>query len=219
MRYTRLQLTRKEYVNFLFFRVKDGTPTFALCLQARNLLGQRDYNTIQDSVNDMAAYLNEAITVAVDDTVGDPLPLARLERRGPGRPRIDIDENWLSYASQGITLKDIGELVNCSARTVRRRLLDYNLAKPAPPVIQEVVQPDGTVAREWHSTGPTRFDFKDQPARLDELVRGIINRFPSYGVEYVRGALRSRGHRVAREDVRASLKRVRGLQPRRRAGE
>ncbi|KAF8345454.1 hypothetical protein F5887DRAFT_1192174 [Amanita rubescens] len=175
--------------------------------RARNVLEQEEYDSIQDSVNTMAACLNKAITAAV----GDPIPLAQLDQTGPGRPRIDIDKNWLSYASQRITLQNTGELLHCSARTVRRRLLDYHLAEPAPPVIQEVVQPDGTVAREWHSTR-LRFDFKDQPARLDELVRGIVNRFPNYGLDHVRAALKSRRHRVARDDARASLRRVRGLQ-------
>jgi len=35
------------------------------------VLGRQDYNTIQDSVNNMAACLNEVITTAVDDMVGD----------------------------------------------------------------------------------------------------------------------------------------------------
>ncbi|KAF8717155.1 hypothetical protein AX14_012207 [Amanita brunnescens Koide BX004] len=111
-------------------------------------------------------------------------------------------------------IKNIGELVHCSARTVRQWLLDYQLAEPAPPVIHEVIQQDGTLAREWHPTGPTQFDFKDQPARLDELVKGIIDHFSKYSIQFVRAALWSRSHRVARDDIRASLTRVRGLQPR-----
>ena len=212
-RYTRLRPTRKGYV--FFSGRKHEIPTFALCLQARNLLEQGEYDVLQDSVNHMAECLNAAITTAVDDTIGDPIPLTRLEERGgPGRRRIGIDRNWLSYAIQGITLKDIGKELNCSARTVRRRLLEYRLAEPAPPVIQEVIQPDGTLTKEWHSTGPTGFDFKGQPARLDELVKGILNRFPNYGVAYVKAALRTQGYRVARDDVRESMRRVRDLQPR-----
>ncbi len=163
----------------------------------------------------MAAYLNTAITATLDDMVGDAIPLAHQEpRRRPGRPRVIIDKNWLSFASQGITLKDIGEMVQCSARTVRRRLLEYGLAEPAPPVIQNVVQPDGTIAKEWHPTGPTRYDFRGEPGRLDELVKCIIVRYSKYSLEFVRAALRTQGYRVARDNVRASLTRVRGLQPR-----
>jgi hypothetical protein len=174
-----------------------------------------DYDTINESLDDMAAYLNTAITAALDDMVGDALPLVHQEpRRHPGRPRVNIDKNWLSYASQGITLKDIGELVQCSARTVRRRLLEYGLAEPAPPVIQEVVQPDGTIVKEWHPTGPTGYDFKGEPARLDELVKRILDGFSKYSLEFVRAAIRAEGYQVARDDVRASLTRVRGLQPR-----
>ena len=189
--------------------------TLSPCLQARNLLEQEEYDTLRDSLNDMTACINGAITASADDVVGAPILLAQLGERGrPGRPRFDIDKNWLSYASQGITLKDIGEQLHCSARTVWRRLLDYHLAEPAPPVIQEVIQPDGTHAKEWHPTGPTGFDFKDQPARLDEIVKRIIDRFSKYSLEFVRAALRTSGHRVARDEIRASLTRVRGLQPR-----
>ena len=213
MRYARLRLTRKGYV--FFFGRNDGIPIFTLRLQARNLLEQEDYDTIRESVNDMAAYLNVAITTAQDDMVGDPMPLTQVEdQKRPGRPRVNIDRNWLSYASQGLTLKDIGEQVNCSARTVRRRLLEYQLAEAAPPVIQEVVQPDGTLAKEWHPTGPTRNKFKDQPERLDELVKGILDRFPKYSLQSVKAALRNRGHRVAIPDIRVSLRRVRGVQAR-----
>lgn len=199
------------------FRSKDimGISTLAPCLQARNLLEDQDYDTLQESLVDMAACINGAITASADDMAANPIPLAQLEeRRRPGRPRINIDKNWLSYASQGLTLKDIGEQVHCSARTVRRRLLDYDLAEPAPPVIQEVVRPDGTHTKEWHPTGPTRFDFKEQPERLDELVEGVINRFSKYSIQFVRAALRTHGHRVARDDIQASLTRVRRLQPR-----
>ena len=68
---------------------------------------------------------------------------------------------------------------------MRRRLLDYQLAEPAPPVIHEVIQQDRTLAKEWHPTGPTRFNFKDQPAHLDELVKGIIDRFSKYSIQFV----------------------------------
>lgn len=199
------------YVKFLVTMVKLGFSR----TQGRGLLTQDDYDTLQSSVNNMVASLNAAVAVAWDDIQGDPIPLAHREARGgPGRPRVKIDKNLLSYTSQGMTLKDIGDMIGCSARTVRRRLLEYNLTQPAPPVIQEVVQPDGTIAKEWHPTGPTRFDLRDDPERLDGLVRGILERFPNYSLEFVRAGLRSQGYRVPRGLIRVSLTRVRGLQAR-----
>jgi hypothetical protein len=163
----------------------------------------------------MIAYLNEAITIASDDAGGDPVPVAyREENGGVGRPRIHIDPTWLSHAHPGSSLKKIASLLGCSARTVRRRLIDYELAVPAPPVIQEVLQPDGTIAKEWHPTGPTGFDLKEDPNQLDEHVTKILERFPTYSLESVRSALRTIDLHVPRHIIQSSLIRVRGLQPR-----
>jgi hypothetical protein len=186
---------------------------YFLSVQARNLLEREQYEVIHDSLEEMIAYLNGAITIASDDAGGDPVPVAyREEHGGTGRPRIHIDPTWLSHAHPGSSLKKIATLLGCSARTVRRRLIDYELAVPAPPVIQEVPQPDGTIAKEWHPTGPTGFDLKDEPDRLDQHVKEILERFPNYSLESIRAALRNLGFRVPRHVIRTSLVRVRGLQ-------
>ena len=161
----------------------------------------------------MLEALDTSLAAAQDDLIRDPIPVAHAEERR-GRSRIAIDVNWLTHASQGMTLKDIAHEVGCSARTVRRRMLEHNLAEPAPPVIRTVVQPNGILAKEWHPTGPTRFDFKNNPEELDDVVRAIVRRFNNYSQGYVKGALRSQGYRVAREDVRVSLRNVRGVQAR-----
>ena len=157
--------------------------------------------------------LDASVATAQDDLIRDPIPVAHAEERR-GRSRIEIDVNWLTYASQGMTLKDIADEVGCSARTVRRRMLEHNLAEPAPPVIRTVVQPNGIVTKEWHPTGPTRFHFKNNPEELEELVRSIVRQYSNYSAGFVKGALRSQGYRVAREDVRVSLRNVRGVQAR-----
>ncbi|KAF8715322.1 hypothetical protein AX14_012616 [Amanita brunnescens Koide BX004] len=137
----------------------------ALKADARNRLEREQYEVIHDSLEEMIAYLNGAITIASDDAGGHPVPVAYQEHSGTGRPRIHIDPIWLSHAHPGSSLKKIATLLGCSARTVRRRLIDYELAVPVPPVIQEVPQPDGTIAKEWHPTGPMGFDLKDEPDR------------------------------------------------------
>ena len=163
----------------------------------------------------MINYLNVAITIASDDVGGDPVAVAYKELHGGvGRPRIHIDPTWLAHVHPGSTLKKIAKLLGCSARTVRRRLIDYQLAVPAPPVIQEVLQPDGTIAKEWHPTGPTGFDLKEEPHLLDELVKDILERFPNYSLESVRSALKTYGFRIPRDDIQLSLIRVRGVHPR-----
>ena len=177
---------------------------------------QDEYDLLHVSVNQMLESLNASVAAALDDPERDrdPLPLARREGQPrAGRPRIVIDWKFLLFSSPGMTLKDIGKAVGCSARTVCRRLVDYGLAEPAPPVIQNIVQPDGTEAKEWHPTGPTHFDLKGDPARLDCLVGSIIEHFPNYSLISVKAALRSQGFKVQRDLIQASLIRVRGMQP------
>ena len=177
---------------------------------------QDEYEFLQVSVRRMLESLNASIAAAaLDDAEKDPLPLAQREGQpGGGRPRTVIDKKFLSFASAGMTLVDIGKAVGCSARTVRRRLIDYGLAEPAPPVIRKIVRADGTEAKEWHPTGPTRFDLKGDPAGLDRLAGNIIEQFPNYSLISVKGALQAEGVKVQRDLIRASLIRLRGLQPR-----
>src|SRR6266576_6954096 len=93
-------------------------------------------------------------------------------------------------------------------------MLEYNLAEPAPPILQTIVQPDGMLAREWHPMGPTGFAFRNDPAQLDELVQPIVRHYNNYSLGFVKGALRTQGYHVARDRIQASLIRVRGIQPR-----
>ena len=163
----------------------------------------------------MLRALEESASASQDDLTGDPIPLALTTGCGqPGRPRIQIDKQWLAYANQGMTTKDIAKAVGCAPRTVRRYLILYGLSEPAPPVIQHVERPDGTYAKEWHPTGPTRSAIRNDPERLDGMVKKILDRFPNYSLNFVRAALRTEGHRVSRDHIRTSLIRVRGLQPR-----
>jgi hypothetical protein len=159
--------------------------------------------------------LEESTSASQDDFAGDLVPLAQKTESGlPGHPRIKIDEQWLAYANQGMTTKDIATAVGCAPRTVWRRLLQYGLAEPAPPVIQHVERPDGTYSKEWHPTGPMRSAIRNDPNRLDSMVKRILDHFPNYSLSFVRAALRTEGHRVSLDHICGSLIRVRGLQPR-----
>jgi hypothetical protein len=64
--------------------------------------------------------LEESTLASQDDFAVDPIPLAQMTESGLlGRPRINIDQQWLAYASQGVTTKDIAKAVGCAPRTVR----------------------------------------------------------------------------------------------------
>ena len=71
-----------ERVRYLcFFGRHSGIITLARRLQARNLLDQEDYDILQESLNDMTACINGAITASIDDMVGDPIQLTQVEER------------------------------------------------------------------------------------------------------------------------------------------
>jgi hypothetical protein len=130
-----------------------------------------------------------------------------------GRPRIDIDDTWLEYAlrTQGIT--HIASVLGVGPRTVRRRAVEYGLSEPGPSVIQYEEQADGTQRRVWRPQGPIMSPINDDPGALDSVIEPILESFP-YGIQYIRGALRSEGHCVAVSRIRESFTRIQGLTPR-----
>jgi hypothetical protein len=104
-----------------------------------------DYEIIAESVANMLESLNSAADDAQDEQGHDPIPVTRLVSvEGNGRTRLEIDCNWLMHTLQVQTVADIAAELGCNRRTVRHRILEYGLAKPVPPVIQEVVCEDGT---------------------------------------------------------------------------
>jgi hypothetical protein len=130
-----------------------------------------------------------------------------------GRPRIDIDQTWLEYAlrTQGVT--HVASVLGVAPRTVRRRAIEYGLAEPGPSVILHEEQPDGTRQKIWRPRGPIMSPINNDPEALDRVVAPILESYP-YGVQYIRGALRSEGHRVAVSRIRDSFSRIQGLAPR-----
>lgn len=153
--------------------------------------------------------LDEASHQSSDPPDAHSLVVVQHSRSGgPGRPRLEIDPQWLSFALdlQGPTR--IAQLLNCSARSVRRRALELGLVLPGPPVRQEVVQDDGTTAVQYTSSSAPVSTLSD--ADLDLLIASILETFPDFGQHMIGGHLRSQGHRVPRERIAASYVRVHG---------
>jgi hypothetical protein len=181
-----------------------------------HLINPADMNTIQLSIENMIALLDDAVVEArYDHTLVVQRPVARVENiGGGGRGHLEIDRNWLAYASQVQTLQAIANELQCHPRSVRHHLLDYELAEPAPPVIQYTEHPDRTRTKEWCLTGPTMSVINNDPQALDALVGRILGVFPNYGIQYLAGAVRSEGYRVSRAHIWESYHRVMGLRPR-----
>ncbi|KAF7315017.1 hypothetical protein MIND_00015900 [Mycena indigotica] len=130
--------------------------------------------------------------------------------RGGRRP-IVIDEDFLAQAVRLRGPSQIAKALGCSARTIRRRILELQLAPAGPAVFQVRSRPDGWEELERNnqcgrSTHQTEISDED----LDSLTFAILQLFPRAGRSMTMGQLASQGVRVSRTRLRSSLLRVRG---------
>lgn len=126
-----------------------------------------------------------------------------------GRPRIEIDENFLAFALDLRGPTGIAPVTQTSGRTVRRRALDYGLLEPAAPVYMDHTDPaTGDTRRTYTSTTAPVSILTD--AELDDTMHHILEVFPAFGRRMIQGYLRQMGERVPTERVRQSYSRVHG---------
>jgi len=69
-----------------------------------------------------------------------------------GRPRTEINPNFLLQALDLRGPTYLGPVFKCSARTVQQRALEHGLVDPGDPVYTEEDQPDGTILRTFTSS-------------------------------------------------------------------
>ena len=93
-----------------------------------------------------------------------------------------MEEQLVFLVESGFQVGVIASLMNCSRRTIQRRLLEFGITS-------------------HHFTHVSDFD-------LDQVIREINSLHPQSGERVIRGCLRSRGIKVRRERVRQSLRRV-----------
>lgn len=121
----------------------------------------------------MVEDLDAACLQSADLPVGPPLVVARRVKTGKrGRPRVVIEERFLTQALVLRGPTHIAPVVGCSPRTVRRRALDYQLVEQGLPVVTTSAQMDGTVLRTWTSTTASVALLTDE--QLDITVREIL---------------------------------------------
>ncbi|KAF4569459.1 hypothetical protein EYR36_009250 [Pleurotus pulmonarius] len=144
----------------------------------------------------------------------DPSPLPSLQvtqlslTGNAGRPRIEIDPNFLRHALDLRGPHTLGPLLKCSSRTVRRRALELGLVEPGHPVYADVDNGTGAVQRVWTSTTPPMSTLSD--AELDAETAEILNMFPHFGRRMIIATLLTKGHRVSQKRVQESYLRVWG---------
>lgn len=107
----------------------------------------------------------------------------QVRRDARGGLSEDIEQNQLSYLIDiGFTVKEMALLLNCSKRTVERKLHAYGLSRRKYTYIID--------------------------SQLDEVVAQICTSFPRCGEKMMRSRLEAQGIHVQRERVRQSLRRV-----------
>ncbi|KAJ7256838.1 hypothetical protein B0H12DRAFT_966885, partial [Mycena haematopus] len=160
-----------------------------------------EFATLERSITAMMDSLNEARHQSSDPPTSSRLVVTARTHTG-GRPRVEIDPAFLSHA---LTLRGpsgLQGIFNVSARTIRRRALEYGLVQPGQPVYRDVPQLDGTVARTYTSTSAPVSSLTDD--ELDFFLTSILQIFPNFGRRMIKGRLQAAGHRVPRERIAAS---------------
>ncbi|KAG6860001.1 hypothetical protein C0995_000688 [Termitomyces sp. Mi166 len=91
----------------------------------------------------------------------------------------------------------------------RRRLIQYGLSRPGPPVYTQQQQPDGSIQRQYIpgvSADLSRLSDED----LDTLMLDIYEQFPSFGRRMIDGYLLRLGERVPCQRIIDSYSRAIG---------
>lgn len=177
--------------------------------QHESLFPPAEYGILQTSITAMVNDLDEASFRSADPPDANALVVStRVAQGGRGRPRIEIDRNFLQFALSERGPVRLASVFNCSSRSVRRRAVEYGLVNPGPPVRQTREESDGTITQHYvSSTAPVSTLTDDE---LDLKVASILEVFPTLGRRMIIGRLRAQGHRVTEDRVVASYVRVHG---------
>jgi len=172
-----------------------------------------EYRILGESINTMIVALDEACHFASDLSDSALSVMEYCATGGAGRPRIEFDPTFLSFAVELRGPTDIANVFGCSARTVRRRALELNLLHPGRAPFSVAVGHGGATLRVHN--GPqmhTRLsNISDDD--LDAMISIILRDFPRFGRRMIDGRLRSQGIRVPRSRIRSSYVRIRGHIP------
>ena len=176
----------------------------------RHQLPPLDFTSLEGSLADMLESLQEAERNALEPA----LPGIQVSTRVTGvrgRPRVDINKEYFEHVLGIRGPYELTDVFKCSARTIRRRAVEYGFRTPGNAPFQNMELPDGTVARRWVSAGKReRSAISDNAEALDTVVGRVLATFPGFGRCKVDGALRAQGIRIPRDRLIASIERVSG---------
>ncbi|KAG2741006.1 hypothetical protein P692DRAFT_20700668, partial [Suillus brevipes Sb2] len=180
-----------------------------LCLQFLDSISQHlqilppaEQQVITTSVSCMITALDAAVTSSSDPPDAPPVGLGSRATQGSvGRPPINIDRADLAVLNVGrVSHTRLAELYHCHPRTIRRRLLEYGLSAPGPPVYIDEPQLDGSISRTYNVGSSSDLSLLSD-RDLDQLILNIYNQFPSFGRRMIDGYLLQLGERVPRRRI------------------
>ncbi|KAF7377212.1 hypothetical protein MSAN_00140900 [Mycena sanguinolenta] len=179
----------------------DEVLQFSAALQLEKLaLAEQSLASMVDALSDARHQSSDPPTA--------PTLVVTTRTSSGGRPRVDIDREILAQALSLRGPTHLQDVFHVSARTIRRRALEYGLVEPGAPVYTDAPQPDGTVSRTYTSTSAPVSTITDE--ELDSILASILQTFPNFGRRMLKGRLKVMGHRVPRDRIAASYLRVHG---------
>lgn len=167
--------------------------------------------TMESGIYSMIDTLNQATEASSDQPDEPPASFgARISSGRPGRPRVEIHPQDLALLATGRARNtDLAAMFDCSARTIRRRRLEFGLSAPGHTVFSDEELSDGQILRTYHPGSASNLsDLTDD--QIDQLVLSIYYQFPSFGRRMLDGYLLELGHRVPRRRLEESYHRVVG---------
>ena len=175
-------------------------------LQHRDIWEDGEYELILRNIllidNDIRL-LEQSVTALSNH--GTPPSIRTVYNGRRGRPRFEIDEQFLRFAYQSRSITSIANLLGVHRCTVRQALLTYGLTAPLRSPF-----PNGPPGDDNGLVSYTRPLSAISESELDDEIRRVREEegFKRAGVTILRGLLFSTGLRVSRERIWRSLQRV-----------
>jgi hypothetical protein len=143
----------------------------------------------------MLDHLDRATIASADPPDGPLIETTQTLYTGRrGRPRIEIDRDILATSLEMRGPTPLAPIFDTSARTIRRRALEYGLVEPGHPVYIEHQTADGSTYHQYTSSTAAASDLTDDA--LDAIVGQIVETFPMFGRRMISGHLRHLGYRI-----------------------
>ncbi|KAJ3751893.1 hypothetical protein EV360DRAFT_4630, partial [Lentinula raphanica] len=112
-------------------------------MQHQHLFDPDDYDTMVTSVQSMLSALEQTSHRSEDITDHTPIELTQIQRTGRrGRPKKVLNQDILEASLQLRGPTHLAPIFDCSARTVRRRALEYGIVDSCPPVYVTYEDPE-----------------------------------------------------------------------------